>query len=677
MSRKGYLGGGFLSAFLDLLSPVVKLRGDPIVEIILGGSPGASGLAIYGDYFYLMDIVNTKIHVYTLSGTFVRSMTPPRNYTDIDYDPLNDELLGVGSAQKGVDRLSKTDASLIGNYGASESAYLNFYFTSIAIDRENDRCYLMRQEGASIYVMKPSIWSWVKNIYLPFFWSPTQTITSTMIIALDGVDRTNIWVGYKSFPPLFSRLAEDRVDEFRVLGVSFNQSKSSIAVRFYNGKWYYWGDFIGGVGRLFELKTMPVPVIPYVPQPFPEFAQDIYRWYEDDGAENPTPRVSENTSIIGVTSLEILRLRLGLKEKTGTRVVWSGLPKFQYATDPAGPWTDVGEKTDTDKAWRFYDGLGVDGAEILNLLLSNTTVKQYFVESYPSRGGLAYRAPDRGEWDVCIEAYDPLDHTDYYLKAIVDAGLIKEYSVYPKFKTDLLGWKGWKYKKEITIIEQASGTYNDYPTIITVPYNSHMKSDFSDCRLVETDGSRIQHGIVEKEDGVSCSFVILRSYTPGCTNKVYLYYGKPSVADSTVDHGPWALAWYQNQGFGPYTIASQSAPSCDVYNAATFSGDVPSWADIVLGGVQHGGARWQCYAGRVKINGTPVKWATAVCPIPTSKLLKWKKYLCTNEQYDHPSFIIGGNNTIDIGHFDGGNPGWRCSWYPTDPLITIGPEEPL
>ena len=34
---------------------------------------------------------------------------------------------------------------------------------------------------------------------------------------------------------------------------------------------------------------------------------------------------------------------------------------------------------------------------------------------------------------------------------------------------------GWIYRKEVTLTEQSSGDYTDYPTIITAAYDAHMK----------------------------------------------------------------------------------------------------------------------------------------------------------------------------------------------------------
>jgi len=238
-----------------------------------------------------------------------------------------------------------------------------------------------------------------------------------------------------------------------------------------------------------------------------------------------------------------------------------------------------------------------------------------------------------------------------------------------------MGWlTGWIYQKEVTLTEQSSGAYSDYPTIITAAYDAHMKSDFADCRFTESDGTTlIPYGIVAKTDDVSCTFVIKRDYTSGCSLTVYLYYGKADAADASVDHGPWALAWYLANGFGQ----SSSAPygGCSVYRYSA-SEDIPAWADVIFGGCTANG-RSQCYGGRVKINGVAVEWAsTDICNgITVAYQLKWKKYYCATSQYDHGSFVAGASNTVTWGHNQAGDPGFWVSYYPTDPSVSFGNEE--
>jgi len=265
-------------------------------------------------------------------------------------------------------------------------------------------------------------------------------------------------------------------------------------------------------------------------------------------------------------------------------------------------------------------------------------------------------------------------------EAQVTAGLLGKFETQATAellsKTVIVWLPGWSYRKEVTLVEQSNGDYNDYPTIITVAYNAHMKSDFSDCRFTEADKTTlIDYGIVEKTDGVSCDFVIKRDYTSGCTLTAYLYYGKSDAADASVDHGPWALAWYLANGFGQSSSVYTDG-NCNAYpHSAT--DDIPAWAAIAFGGCDANGG-FSAYYGRVKINGVAAAWAsTVVCTgIGDAMWLKWLKYRCTIQQYDHGDFVTGASNTVTWGHNHGPNPGFWVSYYPTDPSVSFGPEKP-
>jgi len=256
------------------------------------------------------------------------------------------------------------------------------------------------------------------------------------------------------------------------------------------------------------------------------------------------------------------------------------------------------------------------------------------------------------------------------------------YSVKYRQEGEVFQW--WHYRMPVTITEVADGSYAQFPTIVTVPWNLHMADDFSDCRFTEADGqSIIPHGIVSKMDGVYCSFLILRDYTPSYVHNLYLYYGNPGVADTSLAYTWWAESWYLRQGIGPYS-SSRYNKWCNHYPYIA-RGIIPAWAGVitpewegtVFGGVQLDGAKYRAYYGRVKINGYPVAWATSyVCNgLAHSRLLRWGKFYCALEQYDHPQFAPGGQNTFTWGHYDGTSPGWRCSWYPAGPSTFLGAEQ--
>ena len=417
-----------IPAFRDVL---VQLSGDPIYNKAIAVTPGAGGIAFDGTYLYLNYYQGKEIYVVTPDGTLVNTLTTPKSYTDIDYEPLTDEIWAVSPAVVGIDRLSKADGSLIGNLNpiAGEE------FTSIAINRYSNRLYLITHDLYDMFVLTMDTLNIQRTLFFPLI---ELNQPSVLMVAIGGENRDSFWVGFKSFPVMLGRIIKgaDKVDAYRILGASFHQGKASISIRYVNNKWYYWGDW-GAIGplsgaNLYELSGMPTPRTVFVPPVFPEFDQDIYRWFDDDDAENPTPKAAESTEITNVALNDILRFRIGLLELSGTSFSWTQGISIQYAKAPAGPWTDVAAIGSQAGGFRFYDGQGVSGDPIANLLLSNTTIKQYFVESAPSVWGLAYRGPNRGEYDICLQAFAPLPLQDYYFRAVCEDGLIKNYSAYPK-----------------------------------------------------------------------------------------------------------------------------------------------------------------------------------------------------------------------------------------------------
>jgi len=496
----GYVGGGFLSAFLEKLNPVVELEGDPIVEVEMAGSPGAGGIAYDGTYLYLNNAVGKKIYVYTPTGTLIRTMNVGKSYTDIDYDALEDEIVAVTDAANGIDRINKLTGALVGTYTGT---FINYKFTAIAMDRLNDRIYLTRASGVYIYALALGDFSYGKFLTFPFQWSGAGQIPATIICALD-VDGKKLWVSSNTIPSIFGRIdvASNKLDAYRILGTSFNQAKLSIGLRYVNGAWYYWGDSFDTKGRLFRVKRMPAPSTIPPALIFPALSQDTYRWYIDDSAENPTPKAPENTGIDGVDLGNILRLRLGLKETAGANVPWSYQLKLQYATNPAGPWLDIGEK------FSWYDGKGADGDPIQNLLLSNTTFKQFFVESSPSRPGNAYASPDRAEWDLCVQAVDIDSLTDYYFRVLGHNRVLASYPVYPQARSAVIPLVPAMF--ELREHKTASGY---------TPGIEFTKSSGSVIRVNSTPGARVGDGYIFRN--------FSRSQLDGCTIRIKSQAWKP------------------------------------------------------------------------------------------------------------------------------------------------------
>ncbi len=142
--------------------------------------------------------------------------------------------------------------------------------------------------------------------------------------------------------------------------------------------------------------------------------QSRYRWYQNNDAENPAPLAAENTAIANAVIGTTYRLRLQVQNDMSTS--WSGSRlALRYRLGTSGPWLDFGPGAE----WNYADGLGADGAQVANALLTNTDVRQHFIESSPSASSLAVASGQRGEWDFAITpTASSMPGATYYIKAV-------------------------------------------------------------------------------------------------------------------------------------------------------------------------------------------------------------------------------------------------------------------
>jgi hypothetical protein len=172
--------------------------------------------------------------------------------------------------------------------------------------------------------------------------------------------------------------------------------------------------------------------VKYIPMPAetPTLEQNYYLWAENDTIENPTPFVSENTSISDVTLTgAVLRLRLSIRN-IGT-ATWSAVQlKTQYSINLTD-WDDVGTGE-----WLYSDGLGSNGTQIGGLLLNGSTVQEHFVESAPTETIIDIPVDGQGEWDICIESNGAIPGKTYYFRLVLSDGTpLDIYSEYPTLQT--------------------------------------------------------------------------------------------------------------------------------------------------------------------------------------------------------------------------------------------------
>ncbi len=143
-----------------------------------------------------------------------------------------------------------------------------------------------------------------------------------------------------------------------------------------------------------------------------------WRWYADEEDTTPgTAYAVENTAPPQIEMGKSIgfKLRINLTE-VGGQAENNNRKKLQYATSTTGPWTLVGETTDIDKLFRYYDGGGVADALVnASTLLTGTTARGIHNESNsnsPSNSDHAANAVVEHEYT--IENYDAAANTTYY-----------------------------------------------------------------------------------------------------------------------------------------------------------------------------------------------------------------------------------------------------------------------
>jgi len=92
---------------------------------------------------------------------------------------------------------------------------------------------------------------------------------------------------------------------------------------------------------------------------------------------------------------------------------------------------------------------------------------------------------------------------------------------------------GWSYKKQIDVSNSGSLLTN-YQAKITVAYNAHMKTDFSDIRFTAGDGSTVlSYWLESKTDSTTADFwVKIPTVSAGGTT-IFMYYGNSSAVTAS------------------------------------------------------------------------------------------------------------------------------------------------
>ena len=142
--------------------------------------------------------------------------------------------------------------------------------------------------------------------------------------------------------------------------------------------------------------------------------QSAYRWYDNNRAQTPSALAALNTPI-SRDSNTTTRLRIQIQNDQ--HEVWAGnFLGLQYREGLNGTWTNLGASAD----WNYADGLGTDGARIVNDLLANTDVRQHFIESVPSTASIAMTYAERGEWDFTLRPTpNATVGATYYIRPVI------------------------------------------------------------------------------------------------------------------------------------------------------------------------------------------------------------------------------------------------------------------
>lgn len=187
------------------------------------------------------------------------------------------------------------------------------------------------------------------------------------------------------------------------------------------------------------------------------------------------------------------------------------------------------------------------------------------------------------------------------------------------------GWSAtyssWKNRQKVTITNTGSAQSN-YPTKLTISYDSDMKADFSDIRFANSSGTALSYWVENKTDSSSATvWVKVDSLAGGGTTDIYMYYG--NSASSSESNGNNVFQFF------------------DDFN----SGSVDSSKWDFLGG---GSSYFIVDSNKLKTTGSPSTWYDGFASkttFPRSDLavtydLKWTS---NNPSWD--AFMFGWHNS--------------------------------
>jgi hypothetical protein len=154
-------------------------------------------------------------------------------------------------------------------------------------------------------------------------------------------------------------------------------------------------------------------------------------------------------------------------------------------------------------------------------------------------------------------------------------------SVWTSYECSLPNWlSGWSYRRPITISNIGNNNaLTDYQVKIDIPYDSDMKSDFSDLRFTKSDGTTLLNYWIESYTPSATATVWIKvpSIPANSTTSIYMYYGNPSATttssgdntfllfdDFETDRG-WTYSENGSAWSGGYTTDQYVSPTHSYY----------------------------------------------------------------------------------------------------------------
>ena len=177
----------------------------------------------------------------------------------------------------------------------------------------------------------------------------------------------------------------------------------------------------------------------------PSITQASYRWYANEDSLTPSSSLAqENATSTGVTSGQLLRLRVGLHATSSAGVIGSKF-RLQYSTSTtSGPWAEVGQAA-SSTPWRGYvsNPSLTDGDTLPSNLLSNADTFESYEAGNPSIGAIdviKVNSTGQSEWDYVIQENATTAGTEYFFRLVTSAGnALGTYSQYPAVSTAAAG----------------------------------------------------------------------------------------------------------------------------------------------------------------------------------------------------------------------------------------------